>query len=93
MKKYYQSFYTSSSKFHTSNSWGSAENGHELDTTFFRNTVQTQILIHVRAPTAMNTHAHSTPMSTSERLSWFDLDIHEVGHQECLTVNGDVASH
>jgi hypothetical protein len=33
MKKYYQSFYTSSSKFYTSNSWGSAGNGHEHDTT------------------------------------------------------------
>jgi hypothetical protein len=35
MKKYYQSLYTCSSKFHTSNSWHSTWNGHELDTTFF----------------------------------------------------------
>jgi hypothetical protein len=33
------------------------------------------------------------PMSISERLSWFDLEIYEVGHQECLTVDGDVVSH
>jgi hypothetical protein len=38
-------------------------------------------------------YAHSTLVSTSERLSWLDLEIHEVGHQECLTVNADVTSH
>jgi hypothetical protein len=32
-------------------------------------------------------------MSNSERLSQFDLEIHEVGHQERLAVDGDVASH
>jgi hypothetical protein len=35
-----------------------------------------------------HTHAHPTPMSTSERLSRLDLEIHEVGHQERLTVDG-----
>jgi hypothetical protein len=40
-----------------------------------------------------HTHVHSAPMSTSERLSRLDLEIHEVGHQECLAVNEDVASH
>jgi hypothetical protein len=40
-----------------------------------------------------HTYVHSTPMSTSERLSRFDLEIHEVGHQERLAVDGDVASH
>jgi hypothetical protein len=38
-------------------------------------------------------HAHPTPMSTSERLSRFDLKIHEVGHQKCSAVDGDVAPH
>jgi hypothetical protein len=38
-------------------------------------------------------HAYPTPMSTSERLSRFDLKIHEVGHQKCSAVDGDVASH
>jgi hypothetical protein len=38
-------------------------------------------------------HAHFTLMSTFERLNRFDLEIHEVGHQECLAVDGDVTSH
>jgi hypothetical protein len=39
------------------------------------------------------THAHFTLMSTSERLTQLNLKIHEVGHQECLAVDGNVASH
>jgi hypothetical protein len=39
------------------------------------------------------THAHSTPMSTSKKLSRFDLEIHEVGHQERLAVDGNIAFH
>jgi hypothetical protein len=39
------------------------------------------------------THAHSTSMSTSERLSRLDLEIHKVGHQERLTIAGYVVSH
>jgi hypothetical protein len=38
-------------------------------------------------------HTHPTPMSTSEILSRLDLEILEVGHQERLAVDGDVASH
>jgi hypothetical protein len=38
-------------------------------------------------------YAHPTPMSTFVRLSRLDLKIHEVGHQECLTIDGDVASN
>jgi hypothetical protein len=38
-------------------------------------------------------YTHPILMSTSERLSQFDLEIHEVGHQEHLTVDGDVTSH
>jgi hypothetical protein len=30
-------------------------------------------------------------MNTSERLSQLDLEIYEVGHQECFTVDGDIA--
>jgi hypothetical protein len=37
-------------------------------------------------------HAHPTPMSTSERLSQFDLEIHKVGHQVRLAVDRDVIS-
>jgi hypothetical protein len=38
-------------------------------------------------------HTHSTLMSTSERLSRLDLEIYEVGHQERITVDRDVASN
>jgi hypothetical protein len=38
-------------------------------------------------------HAHPTHIITSEILSRLDLEIHEVGHQEHLTVDGDVVSH
>jgi hypothetical protein len=40
-----------------------------------------------------HTHTHPTSMSTSERLSRLDLEIHKVGHQERLAADGDVASH
>jgi hypothetical protein len=40
-----------------------------------------------------HTHVHTNPMSTSERLSWLDLEIHKVGHQECLIVDEDVTSY
>jgi hypothetical protein len=40
-----------------------------------------------------HTHAHSTPMSTYERLSRLDLEIHEIDHQERLAVDGDATSH
>jgi hypothetical protein len=38
-------------------------------------------------------YAHSTPKNTSERLSRLDLEIHEVGHQERLTIDGNIAPH
>jgi hypothetical protein len=40
-----------------------------------------------------NTYTHHTSMSTSETLSQFNLEIHELGHQERLTVDGYVSSH
>jgi hypothetical protein len=40
-----------------------------------------------------HTHTHLTPMNTFERLSQLDIEIHEVGHQECLIVDGDVACY
>jgi hypothetical protein len=40
-----------------------------------------------------HTHAHHIPMSTSEKLSRVDLEIHKVDHQERLAVNGNVVSH
>jgi hypothetical protein len=41
----------------------------------------------------MNTHARSISISTSERLSFLDLDIYEVGHKEHLAIDGNVASY
>jgi hypothetical protein len=35
-----------------------------------------------------NTYAHFTRMTIFERLSWFDLEIHEVGHQKRLAIDG-----
>jgi hypothetical protein len=40
-----------------------------------------------------HTHVYVIPMTTSERLSRLDLEIHEVDHQECLAVDGDVVSY
>jgi hypothetical protein len=37
-------------------------------------------------------YTHPTSMRTSEKLSWLDLKIHEVDHQEWLTVDGDVGN-
>jgi hypothetical protein len=41
----------------------------------------------------MNTYTHPISMNTYERLSRLDLEIHEVSHQECLTVDEDIVSH
>jgi hypothetical protein len=40
-----------------------------------------------------HTYTHPTPMSTSERLSRLDLEIHKIIYQERLAVDGDVTSH
>jgi hypothetical protein len=37
-------------------------------------------------------YVHLTSISTFTRLTQFDLKIHEVGHQECLAVDGDIIS-
>jgi hypothetical protein len=39
------------------------------------------------------TYAHSTPMSTFERLNWLDLEIHEVSNQERLVVDEYIVYH
>jgi hypothetical protein len=39
------------------------------------------------------TYAQPTITITSERLSQLDIEIHEVDHQERLTVDSDVTSH
>jgi hypothetical protein len=38
------------------------------------------------------THTHPISISISERLIRLDLKIHEVDHQECIAVDGDVTS-
>jgi hypothetical protein len=38
-------------------------------------------------------YVQAIPISTSERLSRLDLEIHEVGHQERIAVDEDAVSH
>jgi hypothetical protein len=38
-------------------------------------------------------HVYPIHMSTSEKLSRLDLEIHEVDHQEHIVVDGDIVSH
>jgi hypothetical protein len=38
-------------------------------------------------------YIHIISMSTFKRLNRFDFEIHKVGHQERLTVDGDDVSH
>jgi hypothetical protein len=38
-------------------------------------------------------HVYATYISTSERLSQFDLEIYKVSHQERLAVDGDIVSY
>jgi hypothetical protein len=44
-------------------------------------------------PINICTYIHIISISIFERLNRFDLEIYEVGHQECLTVDGDIVSH
>jgi hypothetical protein len=60
---------------------------------FEKYSINTDTHTHINTYPYKHTHAHSTPMNTSERLSRHDIDIHEVGHQECLIIDGDVTSH
>jgi hypothetical protein len=55
----------------------------------------TNVDTHIRTITHpyKHTHAHPTPMSTTERLSRLDLEIYKVGQQECLAVDEDIVSH
>jgi hypothetical protein len=62
-----------------------------------RHTVKIQILIYIYMDTQLYKHkhmyAHPISISISEILSRLDLEIHEVGHQEHLAVNRNVASN
>jgi hypothetical protein len=66
-----------------------------LHTNIFFEKHSTNADTHTRTSTHSyeHTHTHLTSMSTFERLSRFDLEIHEVGHQERLAVDGDAVSH
>jgi hypothetical protein len=62
-------------------------------TSLFLHSINVDTYIHMSTHLYKYTHTQSTPMSISERLSRLNLEIHEIGYQECLVVNGDVASH
>jgi hypothetical protein len=53
----------------------------------------TQIFIHVCVLTYEYMHTYTISMNTFKRLSRSDIEIHEVGHQECLTVDGNITYH
>jgi hypothetical protein len=40
-----------------------------------------------------HTYAHLIFINTFKRLSRFNFEIHKVGHQKCLTIDGDTVSH
>jgi hypothetical protein len=40
-----------------------------------------------------HTYVHLISISTSERLGRLDLEIHEVGHQEHIAIDGDAVFH
>jgi hypothetical protein len=60
---------------------------------FFKHTTNINTYTRMSTHHYEHTHAHPTHMNTFERLSRLDLEIHEVGHQERLDVDGDAASH
>jgi hypothetical protein len=55
--------------------------------------VQIYIFIYIWTIITINIYVHTIFKSTSEKLSWLDLKIHEVGQQEHIVINGDVTSH
>jgi hypothetical protein len=59
---------------------------------FYKHSINTFPHIFMNIYLYKYTHVHFIYMNTSERLSRLDLEIHEIGHQECLAV-GNVASH
>jgi hypothetical protein len=60
---------------------------------FFKDSTNTDIYTRTNTYPYEYTHIHPILMSTSERLSRLDLEIHKVGHQKRLPIDGDVASH
>jgi hypothetical protein len=60
---------------------------------FFRDSTNAEIYIRTSIHSYEYTHTHHIFMINSERLSRLDLEIYEIGHQERLAVDGNVASH
>jgi hypothetical protein len=61
---------------------------------FFKTQYKHILLIHVQELKCYkHTPVHTTRISISDRLNRLDIEIHEVGHQERLTVDEDIASH
>jgi hypothetical protein len=58
-----------------------------------RNTVSIDTHICMSIHFYKHMHVHPISMNISERLSQLDLEIYEVGHQECIVINEDVTSH
>jgi hypothetical protein len=66
----------------------------EIRKVFFKkHSINTDIYTRTSIHSYKYTYAHPTSTSISEKLSRLDLEIHEVGHQEHLTVDRDIASH
>jgi hypothetical protein len=60
---------------------------------FNKHSTNVDIYIRISTHSYEHTYTHSIPMSISERLRRLDFEIHEVGYQKRLAVDGDVASY
>jgi hypothetical protein len=60
---------------------------------FLKHSINADIYTCTNTHPYKHTYEHPTPINISERLGWLDLEIHEVGHQECIAVDGDVVSY
>jgi hypothetical protein len=60
---------------------------------FYKHSINIDIYIRIITYPYEHTYIHLTSMSTSERLSRFDIEIHKVSHQRRIAVDRDVASY
>jgi hypothetical protein len=60
---------------------------------FFKYTINVDTYISTSIHSYEYTHAQSTSMNISKRLSQLNLEIHEVSYQECFTADRDVTSY
>jgi hypothetical protein len=71
-----------------------ADNIFESNQFFFeKHSINTDTHIYMSIYPYQYMYAHLILMSTSEKLSQLDLEIHEVGHQERLIIDRNVASY